>query len=131
MPVAVKNTVAIEIATQQELARAEIARLQAEIASTTKRGFLVSLADDFQKELAYLDNLTFLNQLLASVGMSFEDPRLALLSQMRYLATEANYLVANNNREGVPALEGRRAALKVATDAVYYALYDDLQGEAK
>ena len=126
MATTTENTVATEIATQQELAQAEVARLQAEIASTTKPGFLVSLADDLQKELAYLDSLTFLDQQLTSVGLSFEDPRLALLSQMRYLATEANYLVANNNREGVPALEGRRTALKVATDAVYYALYDDL-----
>ena len=36
-------------------------------------------------------------------------------------------LAANGKREGVPALEGRRQAIKVATDAVYYSLYDSIR----
>lgn len=119
--------VATEIETQRELAQVEIVRLRGEIATSTEVGFLPTLTDDLQRELAYADQLMYLDRQLTSIGTSYDDPQLALLAQLRHLAIEANHLAGNNKRESVPSLEGRRQALKVATDAVYYALYDDLR----
>jgi hypothetical protein len=122
------HAVAGEINTQKALAQGEIASLRAQIASPdTQSGWLPTLADDLAGQLAYASQLSYIESQLAATVRDGQDPRLALAAQLRWLANEASHLTDNGKRESREQVRSRATAIRAVTEAVYYALYDDLR----
>lgn len=120
--------VAKEIDEQIELATAAIAGLQAQIA-TARPAQLAGMAQNLQGELAFKGQLSRLATALANESTD-NDPKLVLLAQLRFLAEEARRIADNGRNESRDAVENRGLAIRAITNAVYYALYDDLRAGA-
>lgn len=122
------HAVAGEINTQKALAQGEIAQLRSQIASADAQPhWLPGLAEELQGQLAYLDQLNYIEHQLTATVRDGQDVQLALISQLRWLANEAALLTDNGKRESREQVRSRAVAIKTVTDAVYYTLYDGIR----
>lgn len=117
--------VTAEITEQIEASRAEIDKLVEQIGKA-RVDRLDTLTQELQRELAYRDQLGYIRNVLPDVSAS-ENPQVALLAQLRWLGNEARLVAANGRNESRGVVESKGLAVRAVSDAVYYALYDDLR----
>lgn len=124
---AIDPRVAKEIAEQIELAQNAITELRESIA-TARSSQLPGLIANFQRELAYKSELRRIENLLSfEATVATKPAKLILLAQLRQLAEESRHVANNGRNESREIIESRGLALRAITNAVYYALYDDLR----
>lgn len=120
--------VAQAITEQIDLSVLEIADLRKQIAEA-RPVQLGGMVTNLARELAYLDQLRRIETMLSNASAS-DDPKLVLLAQLRDLAEETRRVADNGRNESRDQVDSRGLALREAYNAVYYALYDDLRGQA-